>query len=181
MSFRSNGLLKIFLVCAVLVVGATLFDHFLPEVVSASWHLLHGNSVQLGPWEVPVPWGWRGRTVNDSVDVGRMETRTQDEETVSDVIVGNLNLPVGTAIDSEKWKSASIEESLKHGYRFLSENNLRLDREVGQCLTFASVDHPKRLQIHCIFPTHGLDIQYIGSEAHSSALNSIIEGIKVGK
>jgi hypothetical protein len=168
---------RIFVVCALLVVCTALTVAFLPEILSARWHFLHGNSVQFGAWEIPVPWGWRELKVKDSVVVGRIE-----RETPSDVIVGNLDLPVGTEVEIERWRKRSIQgDTLKPGFRFISENAAQLDGEISSCLTFAGVDHPNGLWIHCIFPVHRLDIQYVGTESHSGILNSIIKGIKASK
>src|ERR1700680_4828022 len=62
------------IVLCALAVCTLLPYALLPEVLSASWHFLHGNSVRFGAWEVPVPWGWY-REINgkDAVDFQRAE------------------------------------------------------------------------------------------------------------
>ncbi len=164
--------------CAI--AACTLLSYaLLPEVLSVSWRFLHGNSVRFGAWEVPVPWGWY-REINgkDAIDLQRAERWSPSEYPSSDLIIGDLNLPAGAEFDIEKWKRGSIKDSTESGYRFPSINTAQLDNEVSTCVTVSERDHADRLWIHCVFPVHRLDIQYMGTKTHSQGLDFIIYNMK---
>jgi hypothetical protein len=178
------SLKRIIAVCTFLVICATFFRTFLPRIISVGWHVLHGNSVQLGVWKIPVPWGWQVlnfKESKDSVVMGKIEKGIPDDDLVSHLLLGNLNLPVGAVIEREKWKEASIENSLKSGYRFTSESEVQMDGESGFCFTFAGINHPRRLWIDCVFPIHRLSIQYTGTKANAQILDSIIQHIRASR
>src|SRR6202043_1453532 len=158
MTPTKKGWATIVAICVLLLVCSTLFRPFLPEVVSVGWHALHGNAVQFGAWEIPVPWGWRGLSVKDTLVVGKIQEQGSGDYQTSDVIIGNLKLAVGAAIDRKNWKKVS-EDNLKPDYQFSSENDVQMDGETGFCFTFVGIDHSERLWIDCVFPIHRLSIQ----------------------
>lgn len=150
----------------------------MPEVLSAGWHLIHGRSVQLGPWDIPVPWECWVIKGKGEVDIQRVERWSLRNNPDSNVIVGNLSLPVGAKFDFAKWKRAEIEDHSDPEYQYAYESTSQVEDEVGVCLTETSAKSSDRLWTHCMFPIHGLDIQYWGSKERSQMVQLIIDNIK---
>jgi hypothetical protein len=173
------GYSRSLVICALVVICGALFVAFLPEFVAFGWHILHGNSVQFEAWEIPVPWGWKETKYENLIFVQKLEGWPQHGFVVSEVVLGNLHLPVGGVLEHERLKRVMIEQNAD--YRYISESQLDLDGETGFCFHFVRSDPTQRLLIDCSYPIHRLSIQYMGMKSRSRVLDSIVQNIRPSK
>jgi hypothetical protein len=150
---------------------------FLPEVVSLAWHLIHGSSARFHQWEVPVPWGWRAFTGEDTLIVQRMHRSYFRPGAFSEVIVGYLPLSVRGSYDYDKQKRSLVEHKGRDGYQLIGEHRVRVDAQEGYCFSFAALSNAQRLWITCAIPNHHLSVGFIGDQGYSYVLDSIIQHI----
>ena len=175
MSPSNKGHKRVVLICVFCAAFSTLLSVFLPAVVSFGWHVLNGNSVQFGLWEIPVPWGWRVIKMDKGIVIQKLGRWNNPP---SDVPLIALQLPVGSAIDHERWKNSRIESQRNDGHYFISENEVQLEGENGFCLNFAGHENSDARWIDCDFPIHRLSIGYYGSKADSQVLSLIVPKIR---
>jgi hypothetical protein len=151
---------------------------FLPEVVSAGWHLTHGNSASFQEWKVPVPWGWRSFTGDDTLIVQRMHRLYFRPKAFSQIMVGALSLPANAPYDYEKQKRSLIDHASREGYQFRGEHRVRIEAKDGYCIAFTTIQNAQRLWITCDIPDLHLSVSFIGNQSYAPALDSIIERIR---
>jgi hypothetical protein len=147
---------------------------FLPEVISISWHLVHGKSAQFHQWEVPVPKGWWAFTREGSLVVQKMNDSADRD---SEMTVNDLGLPIGATYDSEKQRSALVEQMSKVGYVQVEEQLTRLAGEGCFCLSFSAARDPHRIRITCDVPNHRLFVYFAGNRTYAPIFYSIIHGV----
>jgi len=167
----------ILIICFSLTLCSILFLVFEPEVLSAGWHLIHGSSAEFGIWKISVPWGyWEVRGKHGIViqTAGRWTPRSNTD---SDLVIENLEVPVGIDFDIGKWKTATIDNTDPH-YQFESESTVKMEGETGTCLTYSEIRSSDRLLIHCAFAIHRLDFQYWGTKGRSGVLDIIARSIR---
>jgi len=152
----------------------------LPEVVSLGWHLTHGNFASFHEWGVPVPWGWTAFTTEDTLVVQRMHRFGFRSGAFSQVMVVPQGFPPNYKFEPEQWQKITIENQLKHGFRFVSSSRIRLDGKDGFCFAFAALQDAQRRRITCDFPDLNLSVGFIGDQSYASTLDSIIKHITKG-
>jgi hypothetical protein len=162
---------------AIIIVGFLALV-FLPEVVSVSWHLFHGNFARFHEWEVPVPLGWRAFTGEDTLVVQRLHRFYFRRGAFSEVVVAPLILPPNHTFEYENWKNAIIQTQLKYGYQFTNERTIHLEGHEGYCFVFRVNQNAQRLWITCDVPELHLSVGFIGDQTHASALDSTIQRIR---
>lgn len=160
------------------IVLTILARVFLPEVVSVGWHLIHGNFARFHEWEVPVPWGWRSFTAEDTLIVQRMHRFYFRHNAFSQVMVGVLPVSAQGTYDYEKQKRSLVEHAGKEGYQFIGEHRIRLEVQDGYCISFLTIRSARRMWITCDVPELRLTVDFIGDQTYASTLDSIIERIK---
>lgn len=162
------------LVCAALLVVCSVF--FLPEVVSAYWHVLYGKSARFREWEVPVPMGWWAFAGEGTLIVQRMNRSVGRD---SEVVVGDL--PESGFYDYERRKGTLIEIISKDGYQFVGERKVRVAGAEGYCFSFSPIHNagPGRIRITCDVPQRGLFLDFVGAPAHITVFDSIIQHITI--
>ena len=160
------------LVCAALLTVCGVF--FLPEVVSAYWHVLHGKSARFHEWEVPVPMGWWAFPGEGTLIVQKID---RSLNRVSAVVVGDL--PESGFYDYEKRKAGLIAAISKDGYQFVEERNVMVAGAEGYCFSFSPIHNAgaRRIRITCDVPQRRIFLDFAGASAHAAAFDSIIQHI----
>jgi hypothetical protein len=167
---RHQKVFAYLLVCAALLAVCGVF--FLPEVVSAYWHIVHGKSARFHEWEVPVPMGWWAFAGEGTLIVQKMNRSVGRD---SAVVVGDL--PESGFYDYEKRKGSLIEIISKDGYRLVEERKVRVAGGEGYCFSFSSIHNAGRIRIACDVPQRRLFLDFTGGPAHAAVFDSIIQHI----
>jgi hypothetical protein len=166
---------KRLVLCTSVILISIAACVFLPEVVSLSWHLTHGNFARFHEWDVPVPWGWSSFTTEDTLIVHRIHRFGFRSRAFSQVTVFPLAFPPNRKFEPEQWQKITIETQFRRGFRFVSMSRIRLDGKDGSCFAFAALEDARRRLITCDFPDLNLSVGFTGDQSYASTLDSVIE------
>ena len=146
-------------------VAALLLAIFLPQVVSAGWHIIHGRTVNYRSWKVVVPSGWYAMSHGEGMSVERMsELPWQQHPEVN-------FLPVHFAktyqFQYEVFEKAQERTVRAMGYVPLRERDIQVAGQDGRCWTFDKYKNHDQLWIACIVPKDLTSADYIGNKAYA--------------
>jgi hypothetical protein len=148
---------------------------FFPEVVATGWHVFHGKSVKFHESVVPVPQGWWSFTHNGNLVIQKIQKKA-DEDPV--VIVGPFEPAPGAVLDYDKLKTTVIDNKVKAGYQFVSEDKISPGTHEGLCLTFVANDNRHRLSIVCVVPDLHLTAIFTGDQTFQPDFDLIIRHMR---
>jgi hypothetical protein len=160
------------LVAVAFLIVAAIF--FLPVLVPAGWHLVHGDFARFQLWEVPVPKGWWAFTRKGTLIVQKMEKFSNRD---SQVIINDLPVSTGS-YDYEKEKNSLVQHYSKQGYRFLGERQTRVDGKECFCLSFLDPNDRENIKISCDVPRYRLLIYFEGNSNFAVVFDAIIQEIR---
>jgi len=160
--------LKIFGAAALLLAGV-----FLPEVVSAGWHIAHGRTVTYRQWKVTVPFEWYAISHGEGMAVERM-TRLSWQKAPT---VEFLPVHFGPAyhFQYEIYGKSQAQTMSGKGYFLQGQRDIQIAGKPGMCWIFNKYKHDEQLWIACIVPTDLTSADYIGNKAYADEFFSLLE------
>jgi hypothetical protein len=162
-------------VAAILLVLAV----FLPELVSAGWHLIYGDSVTFRTWKVEVPFEWYAVRRGEGISVERMIRIPWLRGPVA------IFLPVHFTKQFNFQYDLYAEEQQKtlsgRGYQLEGQRDLKIAGEDARCWTFGLRSHEKEVWIACIAPKDLTSVDFIGSRTYSPGFFSLLQKIQPAK
>lgn len=153
---------------------------FLPEVVSAGWHMIHGRSVRFRDWNIPVPFGWYATHSGEGVALERMLRFSLWH-----------NAPVAVFLPVHFGKAFHFQYELfgaeqtrvldKRGYVFKAQRDFRAAGQDGRCWVYSKVKDPSQRWIACIFPEEMFSADFTGSQTYAAQFYSILSRVEGAK
>jgi hypothetical protein len=159
------------LIACLIVVAA-----FLPELVGASWHLVHGNSAHYRDWDIPVPTGWFAVNQGESLAVERM-LRFALWQDAPMVVFLPVHVTSNYVFDRNVWEEEQVKIQVKKGYRLSSTRDIQVAGQAGYCWEFAQAADPARLWITCVLPAERLSADFSGDRSYAAAFYALLPGI----
>ncbi len=162
--------LKIFGAAALLLAGV-----FLPEVVSAGWHIAHGRTVTYRQWKVTVPFEWYAISHGEGMAVERMTRLSwQKAPTVEFLPVHFSNLYSSKYFKYEVYGKAQAQTLRTRGYLLQGQRDIQIAGKPGMCWTFSKYKQNDQLWIACIVPTDLTSADYIGNQVYADEFFSFL-------
>lgn len=145
---------------------------FLPEVVSAAWHIAHGRTVDYRSWKVVVPFEWYAISHGEGMSVERM-TRLSWQKAPE---VEFLPVHFGKAyhFQYEVYGKAQAQAMSGRGYLLQGQRDIQIADKPGMCWTFSQYKHSDHLWIACVVPQDLMSADYIGNKAYAGEFFSFL-------
>lgn len=158
---------KLFAAAALLLIAI-----FLPEVVSAGWHITHGRTVDYRAWKVDVPFEWYAISHGEGMSVERM-TRLSWEKAPE---VEFLPVHFGPAyhFNYDIYGKSQAQTMRGKGYLFQDQRDVQIAGKPGMCWIFNKYKHVDQLWIACIVPKDLTSADYIGNKAYAEEFFSFL-------
>ena len=153
---------------AILVLVAI----FLPEVVSAGWHIAHGRTVDYRQWKVTVPFEWYAISHGEGMAVERMTRLSWEKAPEAEF------LPVHFAktypFKYELYGKSQAQTLRARGYLLQGQRDIQIAGKPGMCWIFNKYKEDEQLWIACIVPTDLTSADYIGNKAYAEEFFSFL-------
>lgn len=166
---KPRAKLRIALIATLLVLAI-----FLPEVVSAGWHIAHGRTVNYRSWKIVVPFGWYAMSRTEGMSVERMSELPWKNPPVATF------LPVHFAktfpFDKEYGLYAREQASTLKAwdYVLVGQQDVQIAGKDGRCWTFNNRQNHNDLWIACIVPKDLTSVDFQGSKANANDFMSFL-------
>lgn len=162
---------------AILVLTCTMLGtFFLPELVSAFWHLRHGKSVTFHGWMIPVPSGWWAYTYEDKLIIQKM-TRVYEHIRSPEVIILPLNSR--GIVNDAAFGQQLIRDFSKNGYSLQLKKAFKLAGNTVSCFEFADAAHQRNVRISCWSLDSGLSLDFLGYKHNVPVFYSVVDQIRL--
>ena len=156
---------------ALLVVAV-----FLPEVVSAAWHVAHGETVTFRGWKVNVPFEWYARSQGEDMTVERMTRFSWLPHPVAVFQPVHFTHKYHFQPDVYAKEQAIVMKG--KGYLPSGQRTLEIAGASGQCWTFDSSRSLNNVWISCIVPAELTSADYTGPKNYAANFFSLLQQIK---
>jgi len=161
---------------AIVAIVAILIGVFLPEVVAAGWHLLHGNSTRYRGWNIPVPTGWYATTRGDRLTVGKMRLFSLWRDPPTAVFLP-LHAGPRYVFNYDVWQAVQTEILSKKGYQRFDARDLSLAGEPGYCWRFVHNVDVAKSWVTCVVPQEQLTADFLGDGMYIPEFYSLLEHV----
>jgi hypothetical protein len=170
--------LKIAGIMVVVLASVMVCLSLLPvyRIEAWAWHLRHGNSIQVGQFQVPVPHEWKVERF-DSGDVLLINTKGGKSYWATITLSKEVQRNVSVA-DLEKFQRRTLESI---GMHITDVRNLRINGASGFCLDGETTMAALQIRnISCRVGTN-FALDYVGSSLKAPAFYSILDGVSVAQ
>lgn len=154
---------------------ALVASFFFPELVSAYWHLRHGNSTSFHGSRIPIPWGWWASTDNNQLIIQKM-IWTYDRSDPTMILV--LSLKSNATTSESVFKQLLIHDISKDGYVFRGERDILVESDTGSCLEFHSDTQRRNIRISCWSWKAHLSLDLFGYDHDVQPFYSVVNRVK---
>lgn len=151
---------------------------FLPETVSAIWHVTHGRRAKFPSVSAPVPFGWWAFHGEDSLIIAKMPHSLLGEKQDQYVILQTSALPSSPQTDRDRRKASLSETQRKRGYAFVIENRSKIHGQDCYCYSFRNVNDERLVLTTCDIPGFQISIDFVGEAAQAPVFESILQGLR---
>jgi hypothetical protein len=145
---------------------------FLPEVVSAGWHIAHGRTVDYRAWKVDVPFEWYAVSHGEVMSVERMTRLSWDKAPVAEF--QPVHFTKTYPFKYEVYGKVQAETLQRRGYLFEAQRDVEIAGKPGMCWTFDNWKNHDQLWIACIVPKDLTSADYIGNKAYANEFFSFL-------
>ncbi|HEV2288165.1 MAG TPA: hypothetical protein VGR81_04355 [Candidatus Acidoferrales bacterium] len=152
---------------------------FLPEVVSAAWHVAHGETVTFRGWKVNVPFEWFARSQGEDMTVERMTRLSWLPHPV--VVFEPSHFTRQYHFQSDVYAKSEALVMKGKGYLPSGQRTLEIAGADGLCWTFDSSASPNNVWISCIVPKELTSADYSGPKDYAASFFSLLQQIKPAK
>jgi hypothetical protein len=156
----------------VAAVAALLLAIFLPQVVSAGWHLMHGRTVDYRSWKVVVPSGWYAMSHGEGMSVERMAELPWQEHPVANFLP--VHFAKTYSFQYDVFQKAQDRTMRAMGYLPLWQRDIQVAGQEGRCWTYNNWKDRKQLWIACIVPKDFTSADYHGTQAYADDFFSLL-------
>jgi len=164
---KTGTKIKICAAAALLLVAI-----FLPEVVSAGWHAVHGRSVYYRGWKVDVPFEWYAVSHGEGMSVERMTRLSWEKPPEAEFLP--VHFTKTYPFSYEVYGKVQAHTLQMRGYLFESQRDMEIAGRRGMCWTFTKWHHVDQLWIACIVPKDLTSADYIGNRAYAPEFFSLL-------
>ena len=172
MSIPMKAVTKIKISAAAILV---LIAIFLPEVVSAAWHIAHGRTVTYRQWKVTVPFEWYAVSHGEGMAVERMTRLSWDKPTAEFLPVHFSKTYPDKYFKYEIYGKSQAQALQSQGYLLQGQRDVQIAGKPGMCWIFNKYKHDEQLWIACIVPSDLTSADYIGNKAYADEFFSFLE------
>lgn len=145
---------------------------FLPEVVSAAWHIAHGRTVAYRSWQVQVPFEWYAVSHGEGMSVERMSRLSWQKAPVAEFMP--VHFTKTYSFKYEVYGKAQAQTFRANGYLLQGQSDIQIAGKPGMCWTFNKYKHDDQLWIACIVPKDLMSADYIGNKAYADEFFSFL-------
>lgn len=145
---------------------------FLPQVVSAGWHLVHGRTASYRSWRVAVPSGWYAMRHGEGLSVERMSEWPWQKGPEAVFLPVHFTKTYPFQYDLFGKEQANTLSA--RGYSLTGERNVQVAGKNGRCWTFNNSRNHDQLWIACIVPKDLTSADYQGSKAYADEFFSFL-------
>lgn len=149
---------------------------FLPEVVSAGWHIAHGHTVDYRSWKVDVPFEWYAVSHGEGMSVERMTRLSWDKAPVAEFLPVHFSKTY--PFKYEVYGKSQAQTLRANGYLLQGQRDIQVAGKPGMCWTFNKWKHDDQLWIACIVPKDLISADYIGNKAYANEFFSFLAQTK---
>ncbi|MFZ0211347.1 MAG: hypothetical protein WBE20_00455 [Candidatus Acidiferrales bacterium] len=149
---------------------------FLPEVVSAGWHVAHGKTVTFRGWKVDVPFEWYARSHGEDMTVERMSRLSWRQDPIA--VFQPVHFTKTYPFQYELYGKEQALVMRAKGYLLSGQQDLEIAGKGGRCWTFNAWNNRDNLWIACIVPKDLTAADYIGTRAYAPNFFSVLSQIK---
>ena len=149
---------------------------FLPEVVSAGWHIAHGRTVDYRQWKVQVPFEWYAISHGEGMAVERMTRLSWDKAPTAEFLPVHFSKTYPDKYFKYEIYGKSQAQALQsQGYLLQGRRDIQIAGKPGMCWIFNKYKHDEQLWIACIVPSDLTSADYIGNKAYADEFFSFLE------
>lgn len=164
---KSATKVKLAVAAALLLVAV-----FLPEVVSAGWHITHGRTVDYRAWKVDVPFEWYAISHGEGMSVERMTRLSWEKAPQVEFLPVHFTKTYPFKYDVYGKSQARTLQGV--GYLLQGQRDIQVAGKPGMCWTFNKYKQDDQLWIACIVPKDLTSADYIGNKAYASEFFSFL-------
>lgn len=164
---KTASKIKIGIAVAVLIAAI-----FLPEVVSAAWHVAHGRTANYRAWQVVVPFGWYASRHGEGMSVERMSEIPWEKGPAAEFLPVHFTKTYPFSYDLFGKEQQSTLRAM--GYLPLAQRDIQIAGQDGRCWTFHSRKSNDQLWIACIVPKDLTSADFIGDKSYANAFFSLL-------
>ena len=148
---------------------------FLPEVVSAAWHAVHGRTVTYRQWEVKVPFEWYAVKHGEGMAVERMTRLSWQKAPTAEFLPVHFSKTYPSKyFKYDVYGKAQAQALGGQGYLLQGQRDIQIAGKPGMCWIFNKYKHDEQLWIACIVPTDLTSADYIGNKAYADEFFSFL-------
>lgn len=148
---------------------------FLPEVVSAAWHAVHGRTVTYRQWEVQVPFEWYAVSHGEGMSVERMTRLSWEKAPTAEFLPVHFSkIFPSKYFKYDVYGKAQAQSLRGQGYLLQGQRDIEIAGKPGMCWIFNKYKHDEQLWIACIVPTDLTSADYIGDKAYADEFFSFL-------
>jgi len=148
----------------------------LPEVVSAGWHIVYGQTVVFRSWKITVPFGWYAVRRGEGISVVRMSRLSWQDNPEATFLPVHFSKTYQFDYDA----FAGVQSKLLRakGYTPSGQEDIRIGNQSGRCWTFTSMTRRDQQWINCVAPKDLTSVDYKGPSAYASEFLSVMANIQ---
>lgn len=161
------------IVAAIALVAIAVF---LPEVISAAWHVAHGKTVTFRGWNIDVPFEWYARSQGEEMTVERMTRLSWLPHPVA--VFQPVHFTRQYHFESDVYAKEQAIVMKGKGYAPSGQRNLEIAGADGQCWTFDSMSNSDNVWISCIVPQELTSADYSGPKGYAADFFSLLQQTK---
>lgn len=155
-------------IAIIVLIGAI----FLPEVVSAAWHVAHGRKVSFRAWQVAVPFGWYATRHGEGISVERMSELPWKKGPAVEFLPVHFAKTYPFSYDLfGKEQAATLRAA---GYLPVAQRDVQVAGRAGRCWTFDNSKNHSQLWIACIVPEDLTSADFIGNKSYAEDFFSLL-------
>lgn len=155
-------------IAIIVLIGAI----FLPEVVSAAWHVAHGRRVSFRAWQVVVPFGWYATRHGEGMSIERMSELPWEKGPAAEFLPVHFAKTYPFSYDLFGKEQAATLRGM--GYLPVAQRDVQIAGRDGRCWTFDNWKKHDQLWIACIVPKDLTSADFIGDKSYADAFFSLL-------
>lgn len=159
---------------SLILLALLAIFHFRVQVWTLGWHWRHGDTINAGNYQFPVPRNWL--PISDTADSVLMVEVRREREKNSWPPSTIMLLPHQRPIDPELWESVQKQVAKRRESAMVDSRSFAFDGETLKCLNLGDILHIPGIpgdSIDCL-STGGLEVMFSGSQRDSEEFYALL-------